>query len=83
LDELGDLLERLKKIHSFETMGLDLEKLRDISHHLVEAESHHQREEDVLFPELEKHEIVEPGATMKMDHVEFRKRKQGLYVSSN
>ena len=50
-----------------------------IAHHLVEAESHHQREEDVLFPELEKHGITEPTLIMKMDHTEFRKRKQALY----
>jgi DUF438 domain-containing protein len=45
----------------------------------VEAESHHQREEDALFPVLEKHDITEPPQIMKMDHVEFRKRKRELY----
>jgi hypothetical protein len=79
LGELGDLVQRLKKIDSFEGISQDLEKLKDISQHLVEAESHHQREEEVLFPKLEKHDIVEPAAIMKMDHVEFRKRKQELY----
>lgn len=38
----------------FEVFGEDLEKLKDIAHHLVEAESHHQREEDVLFEAEEK-----------------------------
>lgn len=79
LNELASFVERLKKTDSFEGMREDLEKLRDIAHHLVEAESHHQREEDVLFPKLEKHDIVEPTAIMKMDHDEFRKRKQALY----
>jgi hypothetical protein len=79
LNELASLVERLKKTDSFEGMSDDLENLRDIAHHLVEAESHHQREEEVLFPKLEKHDIVEPAAIMKVDHVEFRKRKQELY----
>lgn len=79
LNELASFVERLKKTDSFEGMREDLEKLRDIAHHLVEAESHHQREEDVLFPKLEKHDIVEPTEIMKMDHDEFRKRKQALY----
>ncbi|MGD9042009.1 MAG: DUF438 domain-containing protein [Desulfobacteraceae bacterium] len=79
LNELVSLLERLKEKESFEDMGDDLDKLKDIAHHLVEAESHHQREEDVLFPQLEKHDIAEPSKIMKMDHDEFRKRKQGLY----
>lgn len=79
LNELASLVKRLKKTDSFEGMSEDLEKLRDIAHHLVEAESHHQREEEVLFPKLEKHDIVEPAAIMKMDHDEFRKKKQALY----
>lgn len=79
LNELGELVKRLKGQDSYESMGPDLEILKDISHHLVEAEKHHQREEEVLFPKLEKHDIAEPPAIMKLDHVEFRKRKQELY----
>jgi hypothetical protein len=79
LSELGFLVERLKGKNSFESMEQDQEKLKDTAHHLVEAESHHQREEEILFPKLEKHDIVEPPAIMKLDHVEFRKRKQELY----
>jgi len=79
LNELSLLLERLKAIHSFEGLGPDREKLKEIAHHLVEAESHHQREEEALFPAIEKHDITEPPQIMKMDHVEFRKRKQELY----
>ncbi len=79
LNELGSLVERLQGITSFDSMGGDREKLKDIAHHLVEAENHHQREEEVLFPELEKHDIVEPPQIFRMDHVEFRERKQKLY----
>jgi len=82
LDSLGklrSLIERLQTRHSFDDMGEDLDELQDIAHHLVEAESHHQREEDVLFPRLEKHSIVEPAEIMKLDHVEFRVRKKELY----
>ncbi len=83
LNELSSLVESLKGINSFESMRQDREKLKDITHHLVEAESHHQREEEILFPELEKHDIVEPPEIMKLDHVEFRKRKQELYQLSH
>ncbi|MBI4187345.1 MAG: DUF438 domain-containing protein [Chloroflexi bacterium] len=79
LHELGDLVCKLQETDSFESMGEDLDKLEHIAHHLIEAESHHQREEDVLFPRLEAHDITEPPSIMKMDHVEFRKRKQALY----
>ncbi len=79
LHELSTLLTRLKAVDSFAALGPDVEKLKDIAHHLVEAESHHQREEEALFPELEKHDIGEPPKVMKLDHLEFRKRKQELY----
>ena len=83
LNALGSLAERLQGKDDFESMGQDLEKLKDISHHLVEAEKHHQREEDVLFPTLEKRDIVEPPKIMKLDHMEFRKRKEELYKLSH
>ncbi|MBI4285593.1 MAG: DUF438 domain-containing protein [Chloroflexi bacterium] len=79
LVELRDLLPGIEQAGSLDDLGASLETLQDIAHHLVEAESHHQREEDVLFPMLERHDVVEPPAIMKMDHVEFRKRKQALF----
>ncbi len=79
LKELGALVARLKSLSSYEGMGEDRDKLKDIAHHLVEAENHHKREEEVLFPAMEKHDIVEPPEIMKLDHIEFRKRKQALY----
>ncbi len=79
LTELGGIIDRIKTKESLQDVGPDLERLKDISHHLVEAENHHRREEEVLFPALEKRDIVEPPEIMKLDHVEFRKRKHALY----
>ena len=83
LDSLNDLRAIVERwddgAGSPEAMQEDLANLKDIAHDLVEAENHHQREEEVLFPALESHDIVEPPSIMRMDHVEFRKRKQELY----
>lgn len=79
LKTLRELVAKLKTAESFETIEQDLEKLEEVAGELVEAESHHQREEEALFPELEKHDIVEPPRIMTLDHVEFRKRKKELY----
>lgn len=79
LKELHSLVERLKEKKSLKSLGEDVQKLKEIAHHLVEAESHHQREEDVLFPMLESRNIEEPPKIMRMDHEEFRKRKKELY----
>ena len=79
LKKLGELVARLKAADTREGLEEDLEKLEEVAGELVEAEKHHQREEEALFPALEKHDIVEPPQIMVMDHVEFRKRKQELY----
>ena len=71
MKKLGHKMDEVKTI---DPRGLE---------HLVEAESHHQREEEALFPQLEAHDIVEPGTIMKMDHEEFRKRKQALFQLSH
>ena len=83
LNTVEGIVERIKTKNSFEEMGADAALLRDAAHHLVEAESHHQREEDILFPMLEKHDIVEPPNIMREDHVEFRQRKKELYQAAN
>ena len=83
LNDLRSTLEKLKNSKNFEDFNPELDKLKECSHHLVEAESHHQREEEALFPKLEAYDISEPTEIMKLDHVEFRKRKQALYQLSN
>jgi hypothetical protein len=45
--ELILLLERLKGVRSFAERGANGERLKGIAHHLVEAENHHQREEEI------------------------------------
>jgi len=79
LKKLKSILEKLKGKENFESMSQDVEELKDIAHHLVEAESHHQREEEALFTRLEGHNIGEPVDVMKSDHIDFRSRKQELY----
>ena len=79
LNNLGDFVKRLANYHSFAEMGSDIETLRKSSHLFVEAEMHHDREEQCLFPMLAKHDITEPPEIMKADHVEFRARKKELY----
>jgi PAS domain S-box-containing protein len=55
------------------------EKLEDIVHHFKESESHYLREENVLFPHLEKHGITQPPAIMWMEHDKIREIKKDIY----
>lgn len=79
LRELASFVARLDGYATFTEMGADLEVLRGIAHHLVDAESHHQREEEVLFPRIEARGISLPTEHMRKDHVRFRARKRRLY----
>jgi len=54
------------------------QKLEELTQELAEAESHYLREENVLFPYLEKHGISEPPAVMWMEHDRIRGLKKRL-----
>lgn len=56
------------------------ERLRHIVEHLRDSEKHYLREENVLFPYLEKHGITGPPAVMWAEHNEIRTIKKGIYT---
>lgn len=55
-----------------------MKKLDHIAEHLKDSENHFLREENVLFPYLEKHGVTEPPAIMWMEHDQIRGIKQNL-----
>jgi hypothetical protein len=57
----------------------DLSTIQEITHHFKAAESHYLREENILFPFLEKHEIKQPPAIMWMEHDQIRGIKKEIY----
>lgn len=57
----------------------EIEVLGHIINHFRESESHYLREENVLFPYLEKHGITQPPMIMWSEHQEIRRRKGELY----
>lgn len=54
------------------------ERFRKIFQKLLDTESHYTREENVLFPYLEKHGITEPPAVMWMEHDQIRAIKKAI-----
>lgn len=88
ISEHDFILEFLKKL---ELINQDIQKdgvsgkndlkladLKDVAEHLVGAEPHHKREEDVLFPELEDKGIFGPPSVMRQEHEELRAKKKEL-----
>lgn len=58
----------------------EIEKLKEVTEHFKEGEKHLLREENVLFPYLEKHGITQPPAIMWMEHDKVRGIEKSLYA---
>lgn len=71
VEELLLLLPRIKKAKGLSEM--EIGKIEELLGHLMEYEKHKVREENSLFPYLEKHGITQPPAIMWAEHNEQRK----------
>ena len=76
------LLESEVNLHDDKTAGEsatpDVKKLLLIADNLLNSEPHHKREEDILFPEMEKEGISGPTMVMRTEHEGFREYKHNL-----
>jgi hypothetical protein len=59
-------------------VGDIFKEIQRITTQFQEAEKHYLREENVLFPVLEKHGITEPPSIMWMEHDQIREKKKQL-----
>lgn len=78
LDNLERISKNLNPNTNSRLSQNDLTELGTISLTLLEAESHHRREEEALFPRLEQRGISGPPSIMRLEHNELRKRKRAL-----
>jgi len=75
--ELKGIAQELRGAEGMDATSL--ERLRHFEEHFKESGSHYVREENVLFPYLEKHGIKEPPVIMWMDHDQIREVEKSLY----
>lgn len=68
------------KIIDYGQVDNEIGELRHIAEHLLKSENHYQREENVLFPYLEKHGITGPPAAMWIEHETIRKTKSNFHT---
>jgi PAS domain S-box-containing protein len=71
--------ERMTKLGRIEAHIEEIKRLDKVVEHFKGSESHYLREENVLFPYLEKHGITQPPAMMWMEHDQIRKIKKDIY----
>ena len=78
-DELKNISLKIKQVEDLNYVSEEIEQLRHAEEHLKSSESHYVREENVLFPYLEKHGITQPPAIMWMEHDKIREIKKNFY----
>lgn len=75
LEELNNNVQALDEIKGNEEY---INKLHFAIDNILDAEKHHQREEDVLFKELEGDGITGPTRIMRMEHDDLRGKKREI-----
>jgi PAS domain S-box-containing protein len=75
-EELKNIAQGMRAARDTTT---EVERIRHVEEHLKDSESHYLREENVLFPFLEKHGITQPPAIMWMEHDKIRQMKKNIY----
>lgn len=78
LKELEKLSSLIQKMRSFPIQSEVLQKIKNVAEHLIEAEFHHQREEEALFPEIENRGVIGPTEVMRQEHQKLRGKKKML-----
>ena len=76
---LKKLAEKIKTYRSFEEAKELLSEIESTVEKFKESENHYLREENVLFPYLEKHGITQPPAIMWVEHDEIREIKKDRF----
>lgn len=80
-EQLTTLASKLLRINDETYAQEELHQIFHIAGELGNSEKHYLREENVLFPLIEKHGITEPPAIMWMEHDQIRERKKKLLTA--
>jgi DUF438 domain-containing protein len=78
VEKLNTIKAKIQQISDTSYIEEEIHNLEHIAVDLLDSEKHYLREENVLFPSLEKHGITEPPAIMWMEHNQIRDKKKQL-----
>lgn len=82
LRELEEVTNTILSLDSFDENRKEFSRVTELIINILDAEPHHKREEDVLFPELEGRGVTGPTRIMRMEHDDLRKKKKELKTLS-
>jgi len=77
-EKLNAIAGKIEKVSGKDYVAEELHDLEHVSANFIDSEKHYLREENILFPTVEKHGITEPPAIMWMEHNEIREKKKQL-----
>jgi len=77
-EKLNTTARKIQQVSGISYASNEIHHLEHIAEDFRDSEKHYLREENVLFPTLEKHGITEPPAIMWMEHNQIRERKKQL-----
>ena len=77
-EKLVALANKILKITDLRYVTEEIHQVEHVTEDFTDSEKHYLREENVLFPIVEKHGITEPPAIMWMEHDQIREQKKNL-----
>lgn len=77
---LKTIAKSVQRANTFTDVTEDMSHLKHVKEDLVDSEKHYLREENVLFPMLEKHGVTEPPAIMWTEHNRIREEKKKFFT---
>jgi DUF438 domain-containing protein len=78
-DQLMSIANKVLKISDMRYATAEIHEVEHLAEDFTDSEKHYLREENVLFPYLQKHGITELPAVMWMEHNEIRELKKKLH----
>lgn len=82
LTQLEEINLKIQKTESYDSSIEEIKALKTVVFNILDAENHHQREEKVLFTEMEARKITGPTRIMRMEHEDLRAKKEFLKMAA-
>ena len=78
-EKLTSISNKILRVSDMRYVTEEIHQVEHMAEDYTDAEKHYLREENVLFPIVEKHGITEPPAIMWMEHDQIREQKKKLH----
>ncbi len=78
LERLESLNSEIQKLKSYDPDNPLFSELKEIGSKLIDTEKHHTREEETVFPEVDKSGVTGPTRIMRMEHDDLWPHKEKI-----